>query len=134
MMLKKMLLLSAVAVAAGLIGGCSSVQTAGVDKLNGQKLSASATDVAHISTHSAGLYFLWIPLLTGSTQDVGSIVFGEDSVNATALTKALTLKSKELGATKTVDIVSMKGSTMLIGPIPFLFYWKTATVSGNAVK
>jgi hypothetical protein len=46
----------------------------------------------------------------------------------------VTRKSKEVGGTRTIDLVSSKSSQMIPGPIPFLFYWKTATISGNAVR
>lgn len=131
-MLKKTMFLAAVAGAALLFSGCSTVQTG--SGFNGQRISNSASDVAHITTQASGFYFLWIPLITGSAENPGSIVFGEDSCKVVALTKTLTKKSKELNATKTVDIVSSQDSMMMLGPIPFLFYWKTANVSGNAVK
>ena len=70
----------------------------------------------------------------GSAENPDTITFGEDSVNVTAVTKMVTKKSKELKGSKTIDLVSMTGSTNIPIPIPFIFYWKTATVSGNSVK
>lgn len=92
------------------------------------------TSVAHVSGYASGLYLLSIPLIVGSAENPDTITFGEDSVNVTAVTKMVTKKSKELKGSKTIDLVSMTGSTNIPIPIPFIFYWKTATVSGNSVK
>lgn len=124
--------LAAVAGAALLFSGCSTVQTG--SQFNGQRISTSTSDVAHVSAFASGFYFLWIPLITGSAENPGSITFGEDSCKTLPLTQAITKKSKELNATKTIDVVSTQDSTMLLFPIPFLFFWKSAQVSGNAVR
>lgn len=131
-MLKKTMVLTAVAAAALLIGGCSTVQTSSAFK--DQKITNAGTDVAHITSYASGFYFLWFPIITGSAENPGSTVFGENSCNVTALTSAVTKKSKELGASKTVDLVSTQASNTLPIPIPFLFSFKTAQVSCNAVK
>jgi len=118
-----------------MLTGCSSVQNAGSKELNGMPLTDSGTTVAHVSGNAAGFYFLWFPLFTGSTQTPGNIsCFGEDSCNVTAVTKMVTAKSKSLGGAKTVDMVSLSDSSMVPIPIPYLFYWKTATVSGNSIR
>ncbi len=118
-----------------MLTGCSSVQSAGAKDLNNLPLTDSGTTVAHVSGHAAGFYFLWFPLLTGSVQTPGNITFcGEDSCNVTAVTGMVTAKSKSLGGAKTVDLVSSSESTRLLFPIPFLFAWKTATVSGNSIR
>lgn len=128
------MLLFALLGAAALFTGCSTIQTAGVKTFNNQSITTSGTSVAHVSGYSSGLYLLSIPLLTGSTLEPGTIKWNEDSVNVTAVTKMVTKKSAELGGTRTIDLVSMTGSSNIPFPIPFLFYWKTATVSGNSVK
>ena len=133
-MKKKLSLLLAMTGAAVLFAGCSTVQYAGSKELNGQDITASGTSVAHVSGYSSGLYLLSIPLIVGSADNPGSITFGEDSVNVTAVTKMVTKKSKDLKGSKTIDLVSMTGSTNIPIPIPYLFYWKTAMVSGNSVK
>lgn len=125
-------------IAAGafmMLTGCSSVQSAGTKDLNNLPLTDSGTTVAHVSGHAAGFYFLWFPLITGSTQTPGNITFcGEDSCNVTAVTKMVTAKSKSLGGAKTLDLVSSSESTRLLFPLPFLFAWKSATVSGNSIR
>ena len=133
-MKKKIVFLTALAGMVLVITGCSSVQSADSSKFNGQKITASGTGVAHITAYTSGLYFLWMPLITGSAEDPNSIVFGEDACNVNAVTKMVTLKSKDLKATQTVDLVSARNSCGLPIPIPYLFYWRTVTVSGNAVK
>lgn len=133
-MKKKIAFLFALAGVAVLFAGCSSLQTADSSTFNGQKITASGTGVAHISGYSSGLYLLWIPLIVGSTETPGAITFGEDSCNVTAVTKMVTGQAKAMNASETVDLVSSSGSSNIPVPFPFLFYWKTVTVSGNAVK
>lgn len=133
--MKKLMLMCALVGVAVLFAGCSSLQAVGTSKLSGQSLTPSGNTVAHVSASAGGLYFLWIPLFVGSETTPGSIsVCAEDTGNVTAVTRMVTRKAKELGATRTIDLVSSKSSQMIPGPIPFLFYWKTATVSGNAVR
>ncbi len=118
-----------------LLTGCSSLQSAGNQDLNGVSLTQSGTTVAHVTGYTSGFYFLWFPLFTGSTAAPGTIsCFKEDSCNVTQVTKMVTSKSKSLGGSRTIDLVSAQDSTTMMFPIPFLFSWKTATVSGNAVR
>ena len=133
-MKKKIAFMFAMAGVALLFAGCSSLQTADSSKFNGQKITASGTGVAHISGSASGLYLLWIPLIVGSTENPNSIVFSEDSCNVTAVTDMVTKKSKELNAAKTIDLVSAKHSMSIPFPFPYIFYWRTVTVSGNAVN
>lgn len=133
-MKKKIAFLFALVGAAVLFAGCSSLQTADSSKFSGQQITASGTGVAHISGYSSGLYLLWIPLIVGSTEAPGTIALGEDSCNVTAVTKMITKQAKSMNAAGTVDLVSTCDSTNIPIPFPFLFYIKTATVSGNAVK
>jgi hypothetical protein len=133
--MKKLMLMCALAGVALLFAGCSSLQAVGVSKLSGQSLTPSGNTVAHVSASAGGFYFLWIPLFVGSEQSPGAIsAFNENTGNVTAVTRMVTRKAKELGATRTVNLVSTQSSQMMPFPIPFLFYWKTATVSGNAVR
>ena len=133
-MKKKIAFLFALAGVAVLFAGCSSLQTADSSKFNGQKITASGTGVAHISGYSSGLYLLWIPLIVGSTENPGTIAFGEDSCNVTAVTEMVTGQAKAMRASETVDLVSSAGSTNIPVPFPYIFYWRTVTVSGNAVR
>ncbi|MDR0932167.1 MAG: hypothetical protein LBM70_04000 [Victivallales bacterium] len=133
-MKRKIAFMFALMGVAVLFAGCSSVQTADSSKFNGQKITVLGDGVAHISGYSSGLYFLWIPLFVGSAENPDTIAFGEDSCNVNAVTKMVTAKAKEMNASATVDLVSIANSVTLPVPIPFLFSWKTVTVSGNAVK
>ncbi len=133
-MKKKIALLTALAGTALLFAGCSSVQSADASKFNGQRITSSGTGIAHVSGQTSGLYLLWIPLIVGSAENPNSIVFGEDACNVTAVTNMVTQKSRELRAAKTVDLVSTRRSNNIPIPIPYLFYWRTVTVSGNAVN
>lgn len=133
-MKKKIALLVAMAGAAVLFAGCSSLQTAGVKEFNGQDITTSGTGVAHVSGYASGFYLLSIPLFVGSTEAPDTIAWNEDSCNVTAVTKMVTAKSKALNASRTVDLVSSSDSFNVPFPFPFLFYWRTVTVSGNAVR
>ena len=117
-----------------LFAGCSSLQVADAGTFNNQAISTSGTGVAHISAYTSGLYFLWVPILTGSIEAPGTITFNQDTCNVSAVADMVTGKSRALRAGKTIDLVSNSSSTMLPGPIPFLFYWKSVTVSGNAIR
>ena len=47
---------------------------------------------------------------------------------------SVTGKSKEMKAAKTVDLVSSSSSFNIPFPIPYIFNWKSVTVSGNAAN
>ncbi len=133
--MKKQWIICATGLAmAALIGGCSSVQTAKAGTFAGQQIAPQGQSVAHINATSAGLYLLSIPLITGDSVEPGAIVFGKDTVNVTQMTKAVTAQSSSLAASKTINLVSMTDSSNIPVPIPFLFYWRTVNVSGNAIK
>ena len=118
------------AVAAVMIGGCASVKVA--DDLGNQSISENGKNVAHVYATNWGLYCLSIPLITGSTDKPGSVVFGKDTVNPKSVVKMATKKSEELGATKTLDL-DTKGSSLWIFPL-FVIFLDEYQVSGNAVK
>jgi len=132
--MRKTILLCALAGAAALFAGCSTMQSVGVKDLSGQSLTPAGTTIAHVSASTGGFYFLWIPLLTGSEVNPGSIAFFEDSCHVTQTSRMVTREAQKLGATRTINMVSSQDSSMFPVPIPFLFYWKSATVSGNAVR
>ena len=134
--MKKKLWLMFSALALAVLTGCSSVQTAGPNSFNDLKITPSGEAVAHVSAFANGLYFLCFPIITGSSENPGSISLFSDTVNVTKMTNALTKKSAELNADTTLDLASSTGSTsFVIPPIPYpIFSWKTVYVSGNAVK
>ncbi len=131
--MKKFMCVALCAVSAIILVGCASIQTA--TKMNDQKIASTEANVAHINADNWGFYLLWIPLIAGSTDKVGTTEFlGGDTVKLEPVVDILTKKSKELGATKTLDLDSHISSMMLPFPFPFLFYIKEVQVSGNAVK
>lgn len=111
--------------------GCASVQTA--QKLNDQKLTTGGdVSIGNVNAENWGLYFLWIPLLSGDTEKMGSIAVMKDTVNTESVVSIATKKAKEMGATKSVDLNS-SASSMMIFP-PFLIFYKAVQVSTNAIK
>lgn len=128
--MKKLMLLAAAVVTLALVQGCSSVQVA--DDLNGQKIAASGSNVAHIYGENWGLYCLSIPIVGGDTTKPGATVWGKDTVNVKAVTDMVTDKSKALGGTSTLDLKS-NTSGFWIMPL-FVVFYRSVEVSGNAVK
>ncbi len=129
--MKKVSFLVIAAAVAAMFVGCASVQVA--DKAQFNDMEGDA--IAHVNSQNWGLYFLNVPMFTGSSNEIGSIsCFNEDSVNVGAATKVLTAKAKELGAKEVTDVQSQRSSIMLPFPFPFLFYIKEVNVSGNAVR
>ena len=123
----------AVCVSITLLSGCASVQTA--KNLNGQKIDAAGSPVAHINANNSGYYLLWIPLIAGQTEAgcVGKIGFCKNTVTVDCMVDVVTRESKAQGGTKTLDLASHVSSMPML-PIPFLFNIKCVEVSGNAVK
>jgi uncharacterized protein YceK len=126
----KFLKVFAVMAVVVVLAGCASINTAGKSDLNGQKLTLDkkAKNIVHINADNWGLYFLWFPLLTGSTVNIGNIAILKDNVQISKVVALVTAKGKELGATNVVDLKSSRGSS------GFLFNFKQVQVSGNAVK
>ena len=126
-MVKKLFTVMAAALAAVVISGCSTVETAGTGSFNGQRV-APGRAVAHISAATHGLYFLWFPLITGSTAKVGLPTFLEDTVNPAALSNLVTAESKKMNCGNVADLTTASGSFGL------LFNYRHAVASGTAVK
>ena len=127
-MMKKMMALGAAMVTVLAMSGCSSLQTATPNDFNGQKTVPVGTSVGHVSATNCGLYLLWIPLITGSSENIGSPAFLQDMVNTRSLAGMVTKKSKEMQASKVLDLTTQNASG------GFIFYWPTSYASGNAVK
>lgn len=133
--MRKMLFAFAATAAIVLVTGCAGVKTADTASMNGQELTvAKTTPVAHINGQNCGFYLLSIPIFSGSTEKPGDMLFGKDTVKLENVVNMVTLKSKELGATHSVDMQSHVSSMMIPLPFPFLFYLKEVEVSANAVK
>ncbi len=121
------------AIAMIAIVGCSSIQVAPKESMNDQKLAAgSEQNVAHVNAQTWGLYVLSIPILTGDTENEGTMAVMKDTVNVKSVVNMATKKSKELGATKSLDMVS-SASSIWIFPL-FVVFLRSTEVSTNAVK
>ena len=126
--MKKIALFLSVAAVALLFAGCASVEAVQNPNLNGQRVSLSGTPVAHLNAQNWGIYLFTIPLLTGSTTSPGNIAVLEDTVNVESMIPMVTAKSRELKASRTLDLASQYS----VGG--FIFYTRSINVSANAVK
>jgi hypothetical protein len=119
-------------LAALLMAGCASVNV--VKDLNDQQLTGTGeTTIAHLNGDIYGYYLFgaW-PLLTGDPSNPHRWAWFRDTVTVDEGVKMVTKKSKELGATKTTDMISRADSTGL--QTLFLVWYYDVQVSGNAVK
>ena len=110
------------------MSACASVEVVKDPNLNGQAIANSGRTIAHLDAQNWGIYLFTIPLLTGSTENPGSIDVLKDTVNVPSLMPVLTAKSKALGASKTLNLASQYSESGLI------FYTRSINISGNAVK
>ena len=126
--MKKIMLFLSIAAVGLLMSACASVEVVQDPNLNGQAIANRGRTIAHIDAQNWGIYLFSIPLFTGSTTNPGSIDVLNDTVNIPSLMPVLTKKSKELGASKTLDLASQYSESGLI------FYSRSVNISGNAVK
>ncbi len=123
---KFMLLIATFAVAA-LFTGCATYTVTNKEKLNNVSLD-NETTVAHINAENWGLYFFMIPVMTGSTENPGEIVFFQDTVRVENVVKMVTKLSNKEKATKTLDMVSKHNNFV------WMFGFRDVQVSANAVR
>lgn len=126
--MKKIMLLLSIAAVGLFMSACASVEVVKDPNLNGQAIANSGRTIAHLDAQNWGIYLFTIPLLTGSTENPGSIDVLKDTVNVPSLMPVLTAKSKSLGASKTLNLASQYSESGLI------FYTRSINISGNAVK
>lgn len=126
--MKKIMLLLSIAAVGLFMSACASVEVVKDPNLNGQAIANSGRTIAHLDAQNWGIYLFTIPLLTGSTENPGSIDVLKDTVNVSSLMPVLTAKSKALGASKTLNLASQYSESGLI------FYTRSINISGNAVK
>ena len=112
--MKKIMFLLSVAAVGLLFAGCASVEAVQNPNLNGENISLSGTPVAHLNAQNWGIYLFSIPLLTGSTDAVGSIAVLQDTVNVDSMIPVITAKSKELKASQTLDLASLDSFVVAI--------------------
>ena len=126
--MKKIMLLLSIAAVGLFMSACASVEVVKDPNLNGQAIANSGRTIAHLDAQNWGIYLFTIPLLTGSTENPGSIDVLKVTVNVPSLMPVLTAKSKALGASKTLNLASQYSESGLI------FYTRSINISGNAVK
>ena len=126
--MKKIMLLLSIAAVGLFMSACASVEVVKDPNLNGQAIANSGRTIAHLDAQNWGIYLFTIPLLTGSTENPGSIDVLKDTVNVPSLMPVLTAKSKALGASKTLNLASQYSESGLI------FYTRSMNISGYAVK
>ena len=126
--MKKIMLLLSIAAVGLFMSACASVEVVKDPNLNAQAIANSGRTIAHLDAQNWGIYLFTIPLLTGSTENPGSIDVLKDTVNVPSLMPVLTAKSKALGASKTLNLASQYSESGLI------FYTRSINISGNAVK
>ncbi len=118
----------AAAAAVMFLAGCVNVETVKTPDLNKQAISETGAPIAHIDVTNWGIYLFMIPLLTGSTESVGSIDVLKDTVNAEKVVPVLMKESAKLKARQTLSVASQFRNT------GFIFYIRNFNVSGNAVR
>ena len=107
--------------------GCASVQTA--QKLNDQKLTTgSEQSITNINVNNWGFFIFYLPIASGDLENIGSVKWFRDTLSSESVIEVATKKAKDMGATKSVDMVSM------VTPVYFIFGVKQVQVSLNAVK
>jgi len=95
-------------------------------------MSNDVQDVAHLNVSNWGLYCLWIPIFTGSTEKPGDIAVWQDTVNVNSVVELATKESRRMGAKRLVDLKSNNSSTWIF--LTFVLFLRETQVSGNAVK
>lgn len=124
----KMMLLAAACAVTAFFCGCASVQEATPKDLNSEGIAVTGNTVAHLNAENWGLYFFVFPLITGSTDKPGEMEFLKDTVRVENVANLLTRKSKEMGATQTLNLVSRHNTFV------WWFGFRDVQISANAVK
>jgi len=124
----KLLLAICATVCAVIFSGCSSVSVAQKTDLNNQALAPAGTSIAHLNAQNSGFYLFSLPLITGGVDEEGTTVFGQDTVSVSKTGNLLTKTSKNIGATKSMDMASQYSC------MGFIFYVRSVNMSANAIK
>lgn len=113
--------------------GCASIKD--TKQFNNMRLSADGQNVRHINAKCNGLYFLWIPLITGDIENHNSWVpkLLSDTVTLEMVSDQMTKRAEMYEATMLVDLQSSRGGLWI--PLYVLpFVWRYVEMSGNAIK
>jgi len=109
--------------------GCSSLTV--VRDLHDQRFTSEEQPLAHLSARVGGIYlFYYLPLVTGDSEQAGSIRFFRNEPDIERVVHMVTKKSKELGATRLTDLYSWSDSVW--GSFSLIFWYRWTTVSANA--
>jgi len=139
--MKKILIVLCVVLAVVFVfQGCASIKKA--ETFNGVNITDTPNkkNVAHYNGKNWGLYFLFIPLITGDADKVSEVtsiggslhfVFLKDNVTVDGVANMITKVSKNAGADSVEDLYSSRGCFPILFP---LFYIKSVQMSANAVK
>lgn len=117
-----------------LLCGCAMVEVVPREDLNGQRLTAGASPVAHIYVDNWGWYlFKYIPLLTGNLNRPGvprlPVLF-TDNVRVDRLVERVSQESQKRGGTIISDLRTRDRSYWMYWTI---FFWlQEFEVSANA--
>ena len=118
-------------ICAVIFSGCSTIET--TSRFNGRQLSASdSTPVAHVHADIWGIYIFNWPLITGSPNKIGDITFFKNTVTVNDVIAMVINESKELDATKIIDLQSDWDSAWKVWTL--IFWVKEAQASCNAIK
>lgn len=126
--MRKIMFAVAAVITAAVFTGCASVEVVPAAGLNNRDIAYSGKTIAHLNASTWGIYFFHLPLVTPSMEKADSFVFFKDTVTTDACVRLLTAKSKELKASKTLNIISKTQTPA------FFFSVKEVTASANAVK
>lgn len=126
--MKKIVLFMSVALTAIIFSGCASFTVVQGKPLNGQALAPSGKTIAHVEASNWGIYLFHIPLLSGSTENLGDIKVLTDTVTVANMTKLITAESKKLGGKTVLDLVTTSTTD------PFFFGIKQIDMSANVIK
>ncbi|MCP3967022.1 MAG: hypothetical protein GY750_13935 [Lentisphaerae bacterium] len=130
--MKKMLSLVAVAVAAVVLTGCSSLET--TDHFNSLGVATSRTKpIAHINVNIWGVFlFNSIPIMSGSVNSAGKLSAFMDTATLDNAMLMMTRRARGIGASKVLDVSSDVRSYWLWYTL--LFWCREAQVSGTAIE
>lgn len=111
--MKNYLLLAAAVIAAGVMTGCTSIQTA--EKFNAMPIGDGAQKpIAHVSVKMSGCYlFGFIPLFCGSVASAGKTAMFSDTLKTDYGVLLLTRTCRAMGGTRMYDIYTTRHSVFL---------------------
>lgn len=132
-MFRKFLILGVIIAFMFICFGCASIQKG--SSFNGLTITdqSGKSNVGHYNARNWGIYVIKWGLITGDTSrpnQLFNISFLNDNVNVDKVGEMLTASAKKDGATAVEDLVSAR-SSMYFFPV---FFFKTASMSGNGVK